>query len=57
MRHTVFCQTLRKEKYDEEYFRNRARDESPEEEDSNANFISEEDEAWQLAKEFFPQIS
>lgn len=47
----------RRKKYDEEYFRNRARDESSDEENEDEyNFISEDDEAWQIALEFFPNI-
>jgi curved DNA-binding protein CbpA len=53
----VLSDITKRKKYDEEYFRNRARDESTEEDESDANFISEEDEAWQLANEFFPQIN
>ncbi len=52
----VLSDSTKRKKYDEEYFRNRARDESTEEDESDANFISEEDEAWQIACEFFPKI-
>lgn len=53
----VLSDSTKRKKYDEEYFRNRARDESTEEDESDANFISEEDEAWQIACEFFPKIN
>ncbi len=46
----------KKQRYDEEFFRNHARDESYEDDDSNANFISEEDETWQMAIDFYPII-
>ena len=52
----VLSDITKRKKYDEEYFRYRARDESTDEDDSDANFISEEDEAWQIACEFFPKI-
>jgi curved DNA-binding protein CbpA len=52
----VLSDSVKRKKYDEEYFRNRARDESTEEDETDANFISEEDEAWQIALEFFPKI-
>ena len=52
----VLSDPEKRKKYDEEYFRNRARDESSEEDEGEANFISEEDEAWQIASEFFPNI-
>jgi curved DNA-binding protein CbpA len=52
----VLSDPEKRKKYDEEYFRYRARDESSEEDEGDANFISEEDEAWQIACEFFPNI-
>lgn len=53
----VLSDSVKRKKYDEEYFRYRARDESTEEdEQDDANFISEEDEAWKIACEFFPNI-
>ena len=52
----VLSDSAKRKKYDEEYFRYRARDESAEEDDTYANFISEDDEAWQIALEFFPKI-
>ena len=48
---------IKRKKYDEEYFQNRARNESADDEESDANFIAEEDEAWQMALEFFPHLN
>lgn len=52
----VLSDSAKRKKYDEEYFRYRARDESTEEDESEANFISEEDENWQMAIDFYPII-
>jgi curved DNA-binding protein CbpA len=52
----ILSDSAKRKKYDEEYFRNRARDESTEEDESDANFISEEDENWKIAVGFFPVI-
>jgi len=47
----------KRRKFDEEYFKNRARDETAEEEDADeSNFIGDEIEAWAMALEFFPLI-
>ncbi len=46
----------KRKKYDEEYFRFRAKDESAEVNDDDTSFVSEEDENWQMAIEFFPKI-
>jgi len=53
----ILSDPIKRKKYDEEYFRNRPREESAEDEnDDESNFISEEDEAWKMALEFFPEI-
>jgi curved DNA-binding protein CbpA len=52
----VLSDITKRKKYDEEYFRYRARDESTDEDDSDANFISEDDEAWRIAIDFFPNM-
>jgi curved DNA-binding protein CbpA len=55
--YSVLSDNEKRRKYDEEYFKNRARDESSEEEDADEyNFISEEIEAWAMALDFFPLI-
>ena len=44
----ILSDPIKRKKYDEEYFRNRPREESAEDENEDeSNFISEEDEAWQ----------
>jgi len=52
----VISDPEKRKKYDEDYFRHRARDESNQDDDGDANFISEDDEAWQYAIQFFPNI-
>jgi len=55
--YSVLSDNEKRRKYDEEYFKNRARDESSEEEDADEyNFISDEIEAWAMALDFFPLI-
>jgi curved DNA-binding protein CbpA len=52
----VLSDPSRRKSYDEEYFRFRAKNESSEGTDDESNFVSEEDENWQMALEFFPRL-
>jgi curved DNA-binding protein CbpA len=52
----VLSDSAKRKRYDEEYFRYRAKNESAEVNDDETSFVSEEDENWQMAIEFFPKI-
>ena len=53
----VLSEKEKREKYDSEYFSNHQRNETQEDENSeDSNFISEEDEAWDLGLSFYPNI-
>jgi curved DNA-binding protein CbpA len=52
----VLSDPSRRKKYDEEYFRFRAKNESTDTNDDETNFVSEEDENWQMAIDFFPKL-
>ncbi len=53
----VLSDKLKKSQYDKSFFQFRAKNESVEENDKESNFISEKDEAWLFAIDFFPIIN
>ncbi len=52
----ILSDPLSRKKYDEEYFKFRAKNESADINEDETSFVSEEDENWQMAIEFFPRI-
>lgn len=52
----VLSDSAKRKAYDEEYFKYRARDEADGGSDDDTSFVNEEDENWQMAIEFFPQV-
>ena len=53
----VLSDKLKRSQYDKSFFQFRAKNESVEENDKESNFISEKDEAWLFAIDFFPIIN
>ena len=55
--YNILSDPTTRKKYDAEYFRNRPREESAEDQNEDeSNLISEENDAWQMALEFYPSI-
>lgn len=52
----VLSNSEKRAQYDSEYFKYHQKNEAQEEDAEHSNFISEDDEAWNIAIEFYPQL-
>lgn len=52
----VLSNSEKRAQYDSEYFKNHQKNEAQEEDAEHSNFISEDDEAWNIAIGFYPQL-
>lgn len=52
----VLSNSEKRAQYDSEYFSSHQKNEAQEEDSEHSNFISEDDEAWNIAIEFYPQL-
>ena len=54
--YSVLSDREKRAQYDSEYFSSHQKNEAQEEDSEHSNFISEDDEAWSIAIDFYPQL-